>query len=183
VFSPRSGLEKSRSDYVLGAYLAPTEMFRILSQTRFDVDTLDLNRADIGARFAFGGLTTQAIYTYQETSFFFDPIDNDVDVFEDQQSILGSVGLKLSDHWTVFAAVRYDLDEGTRLTDSIQLRYGDDCFAVSLSYSENFIVDPLRDLEEDQTVMVRFEFKNLGEYKYKTDALDHVYGTDEQTVQ
>lgn len=180
VFSPRNGLDKARSDYVLGGYIAPNEIFRLMSQSRFDEDTLDLRRADISARFAFGALTTQATYTFQDATLFRDLDDPTAVVDQDQQDIIASAGLKLSDRWTVFGAVRYDLDEGTRLTDSVQLRYGDDCFAVSLTYNETFIVDPLRDLNEDQTVMVRFEFKNLGEYKYKTDPLDHVYGTDEQ---
>lgn len=183
VFSPHNGLDKARSDYVLGGYLAPNELFRFMSQSRFDEDTLDLRRADIGARFAFGSLTAQATYTFQDATLFRDLQDPIAVVDEDQQDIIGAVGLKLSDRWTVFAAMRYDLDDGTRLTDSIQLRYGDDCFAVSLSYNETFIVDPSRDLDEDQTVMVRFELKNLGEYKYKTDVLDHTYGTDDQPFQ
>lgn len=173
VYSPISGLERDRSDYVLGFYVAPTDVFRVISQTRFDADSLDLTRADVSARFDFGPLVTQATYSFQDTTLYNDRIVDPSEVVNvDQQDIVGSAGLKLSDTWTVFGAMRYDLDDGERLTDSVQLRYGDDCFALSLTYSETFIVDKDRELEPDQTVMVRLEFKNLGEYRYKTDILD-----------
>lgn len=184
VFSPITGLQNDRSDYVLGFYVAPTDIFRVISQTRFDEDSLDLRRADVSARFAFGPLTTQATYTFQDATLYYDEnlgVSEDP-LRQDQQDIIASAGLKLSDRWTVFGAMRYDLDDGQRLTDSIQLRYGDECFAVSLSYNETFIIDPERELAPDQTVMLRFEFKNLGEYKYKTDALDHTYGTDDKSA-
>ena len=128
---------------------------------------------------------TQATYTFTDATLYrdrFDRFGNPLNIDEDQQDIIGSAGLRLSDRWTVFGAMRYDLDNGERLTDSVQLRYGDECFALSLTYQETFLVDPTRDLTPDQTVMVRFEFKNLGEYKYKTDVLDHTYGTDDKSA-
>lgn len=181
VYSPLSGLQNDRSDYVLGFYVAPTDIFRVISQTRFDEDSLDLRRADVSARFTMGPVTTQATYTFADASLYRDKFGVVPDVLgEDQQDVVGSAGLRLSDRWTVFGAMRYDLDRGERLTDSVQLRYGDECFALSLTYNETFIVDPTRELTPDQTVMVRFEFKNLGEYKTKTDVLDHTYGTDDK---
>ncbi len=42
LYSPRSGLETDQSDYVLGVYLAPVDFFRILAQSRFDEESLDL---------------------------------------------------------------------------------------------------------------------------------------------
>lgn len=181
VFSPLSGLQNSRSDYVLGFYLAPNQVFKVISQSRFDEDSLHLQRADISARFALGPLTTQATYSFSDATLYRDRLTGlPAPLDEDQEDIVGSVGLQLSDRWTLFGAMRYDLDGGERLTDSVQLRYGDECFAISLTYNETFIIDPDRDLSPDQTVMVRFEFKNLGEYKYKTDVLDHVYGSDDK---
>ena len=185
VFSPFNGLQRDKSDYVLGFYVAPTDIFRVISQTRFDEDSLDLQRADVSARFTLGPIMTQATYTFTDATLYrdrFDRFGNPLNIDEDQQDIIGSAGLRLSDRWTVFGAMRYDLDNGERLTDSVQLRYGDECFALSLTYQETFLVDPTRDLTPDQTVMVRFEFKNLGEYKYKTDVLDHTYGTDDKSA-
>ena len=50
---------------------------------------------------------------------------------------------------------------------------------LSATYEETFIDDPLRDIDPDRTVMLRFELKNLGGFKYKTDVLDHVFGGDQ----
>ncbi len=50
--------------------------------------------------------------------------------------------------------------------DSIQLRYGDECFAISATYQESLIDDPLRDIDPDRTLMFRVELKNIGSYGY-----------------
>ena len=181
VISPLSGLQNDKSDYVVGFYVAPIDIFRVISQARFDEDSLELRRADVGASFTMGRVTTQATYSFSDATLYRDKIDPETSkLFEDQQDIVGSAGFRISDRWTVFGAMRYDLDRGERLTDSVQLRYGDECFALSLTYNETFITDPDREITPDQTVMLRFEFKNLGEYKYKTDVLDHTYGNDER---
>ncbi|MGD9867173.1 MAG: hypothetical protein AB7U38_04135, partial [Hyphomicrobiales bacterium] len=49
-----------------------------------------------------------------------------------------------------------------RLTDSIGLRWADDCFAITLYYDETFIRD--RDIEPEQKLMLRFELKHLGAF-------------------
>ena len=41
-------------------------------------------------------------------------------------------------------------------------------------------VDRSREIEPDRTVMLRFELKHLGGFKYKTDVLDHTFGSDQQ---
>ena len=40
-FTPFSGLQNDRSDYVLGAYVAPWSFLQLISQSRFDQDTFD----------------------------------------------------------------------------------------------------------------------------------------------
>ncbi len=172
VHSPTSGLETKNSDYVLGLYAAPIDTFRILSQSRFDQDDGSLRREDMSVRFDYGPLMTQATYTYTAA----DPIRG---VEKSQQDIIGVVGLQLTDRWSVSGSMRYDIDAEARLLDAIQVRYLDECFMLSATYQETFINDPIRDIAPDRTVMLRFEFKNLGGFKYKTDVLDHVYGADQ----
>ena len=173
VYNPSSGLETAKSDYVLGFYFAPSEVFRFISQSRFDERDLTLRREDLSAAFEYGPITAQATYTFvaSDPAFGFE---------SDQQDIVGSLGLRLTDRWTLSGAMRYDLDAGERLTDSLQLRYGDECFAVSAIYQESLISDPARDIRPDQTLMFRFELKNIGSYGYKTDVLDHVFGGDQK---
>ncbi|MCB1520732.1 MAG: LPS-assembly protein LptD [Hyphomicrobiaceae bacterium] len=171
-FSPVSGLETNRSDYVLGAYLAPSSIFRLVSQTRFDQDSLSLRRADVAGQLTLGPVTAQATYTFSS-------VDPQV-VDDDQQDITAALGFKVTENWSVLATMRYDIDDQRRLTDSFQVRYSDECFVLTATYAESSITDASRDLVPDRTVMLHFQFKHLGSYQYKTDALDFVFG-DQQT--
>ena len=68
--------------------------------------------------------------------------------------------------------MRYDLDEKEIRQDALSLRYADECYVLTLTYQDNNIVDTANGITDDQSVMVRFEFKHLGGFNYKTDALD-----------
>ena len=50
MFTPISGLQNDRSDYVLGAYVAPWSFLQLISQSRFDQSSLDIRRQDAGAQ-------------------------------------------------------------------------------------------------------------------------------------
>ncbi len=169
IFNPSSGLETNRSDYVLGAYLAPTDIFRVISQSRFDEDSLRLKRQELAAQLNFGPLTASAVYSYAAA-------DPQLGLVNNQQDIAATVGLKLTDHWSVTAAVRYDIDADFRLSDSLTVRYSDECFVLTATYQEAFYTDVASGIEPDRSIMLRFEFKHLGQYSYKTDTLDFVTG-------
>jgi LPS-assembly protein len=172
IYSPRSGLETSRSDYVLGAYLAPSTAFRLIGQARFDENDLALRRTDVFAEVNYGPLLAQGIYTFSAA-------DPTVASAKDQQEIFAQVGLKLTDRWSILGSVRFDIDAHQRLQDAIQLRYADDCFVLTTTYTETFINDPSRDIVQDRTLMLRVEFKYLGDFRYKTNALDTVFATNQ----
>jgi LPS-assembly protein len=170
-FSAVSGLERDNSDYVLGVYFAPTDMFRIIAQSRFDEDDFALRREDVTAAFNYGPLAAQVTYAYGE-------VLNDNGFYDDQQDILGFASLRLTDRWTLSGALRYDLDAAEVLTDSIRIAYLDECFMLSATYSETFITDKDRDIEPDQVVMLRFELKHLGGFNYQTNVVDFMGGED-----
>ena len=172
VFNPRSGLETSQSDYVLGAYLAPTDSFRILSQSRFNEHDFDLRRQDVFGFVSFGPLTARATYTFAAG-------DPELGIDTDEHELLGGAQLQLTEHWSVGGNIRYDVDERFLLSETYSVRYGDECFVLTASYKQTQINDPARDLEPDRTVYLQFELKHLGEFGYKTDSLDFIYGDDQ----
>jgi LPS-assembly protein len=174
IYNANSGLATSRSDYVLGMYLAPSSVFRLIGQARFDEGDLALRRTDAMAEFNYGPLLTQAIYTYSAA----DPTSA---VGKDQQEIFATVGLRLTDRWSILGGIRYDIDSNLVLQDSVQLRYADDCFVLTATYIQSAIEDVTRDLTPDHTVMLRMEFKYLGDFRYKTNALDSVFATNQPT--
>ncbi len=169
IFNPSSGLETDRSDYVVGLYLAPTDIFRLITQNRFDEDSLRLRRNETAAMLTFGPVTATAIYSFSAA-------DPQLGIVNNQQDIAGVLGVKLTDHWSVQATLRYDIDSDIRLSDSITLKYSDECFVLTATYQEAFYSDPTLGIEPDRSVMLRFEFKHVGEYSYKTNTLDFVAG-------
>ena len=173
VNSPTSGLETDRSDYVLGAYIAPTDNLRFVSQSRFDEQSGELRREDLSARLLYGPLSAQTTYTYTAA----DP-SRGLEI--SQQDIIGQLGLQLTDRWSLMGGLRYDIDASQRLMDSLQIRYLDECFMLSATYEETFITDRAREIVPDRTVMLRFELKNLGGFNYKSDSLDHTFGNDQK---
>lgn len=175
VFSPTSGLQNDRSDYVLGAYLAPNSVFRVMSQTRFDESDLGLRRQDLFGSVNYGPLSAAAVYTFAAA----DPL---LGVNTAQSDITGTIGLKLTDRWSVLGSMRYDLDAKSILTDSISVKYVDmsDCVVLTTTYQETFITNPALGLTNDRSVMFRLELKTLGGFNYKTSVLDYTLG-DAQT--
>ncbi|MEQ1698180.1 MAG: LPS-assembly protein LptD [Hyphomicrobiaceae bacterium] len=173
LFSPSSGLQNDRSDYVLGAYFAPNSVFRFLSQTRLGEQDFGIRREDLFASVNYGPIMASAVYTYAAA----DPL---LGIDKTQSDVTATVGLKLTDRWSVLGAVRFDIDAKSVLTDSIALKYADDCFVLTTTYQETFINNPALGLTNDRSVMVRFELKNLGGLNYKTSVLDHTFG-DAQT--
>ncbi|MCH9807341.1 MAG: LPS assembly protein LptD [Alphaproteobacteria bacterium] len=159
-FNPISGLDTTRSDYVLGAYVAPIEAFRLISQSRFDEETMELRREDLFVKADLGPAFASATYTFTSA-------DPEFGIETNQQDISGAVGLRLSDHWTVQGRMRYDIDEKFILSDAIQLRYADECFVLTATYSERFYTN--EDIDTDRTIYLAFEFKHLGLVDYKTD--------------
>jgi LPS-assembly protein len=171
VFSPDSGLETGASDYVLGAYIAPTDNFRVISQSRFDDETFALKREDAAISVNYGPLALTGVYTYTLADPEFGG--------GSEQDVTALMGLRLTDFWSVLGGLRYDISESEFITNTASLRYQDDCFMLSVTYDEYHITDPTRDIEPDQTVMLRLEYKYLGGFNYSSNVLDYV-NSDQQ---
>lgn len=172
IYNPASGLENDRSDYVLGAYIAPTDSFRLIAQTRFDEDDLSIKREDLGVQVLYGPLAASASYAYTAG----DPLITGSD---EQQDILASAMLRLTDNWSIGAGFRYDITDSELRQDSIQLKYADECFVLTATYQELYYQSAT--IDDDRTLMLRFELKHLGEFAYKSDALDFAFGGDQRT--
>jgi LPS-assembly protein len=168
-FSPVSGLQNDRSDYVTGLYLSPFTGMNLVSQARFDEHDWSLLRQDSLVQANYGPFISQLGYTFTK----FDPVTGLVDT---QQEAIGTLGLRLTDRWSVLGQVRYDIDSHNRIQDVLQLKYQDECFVLTASYIETFVENPALQLRPDRTLMLRFELKHLGDYNYRTDQLNHVFG-------
>lgn len=169
-FSPISGLENNKSDYVAGLYMTPLTGLNLIAQGRFDEKDWSLRRQDTLVSGSYGPVSGSLGYTYTT----YDPLFGLTDVA--QQDMNASLGLKLSKAWSIGGALRYDIDARQRIQDSLTLKYADECFVLTATYIETFVENPLLDLKPDRTLMLRFELKHLGEFNAKTDVLNHTFG-------
>ena len=182
IYTPYSGLATDRSDFVLGAYLAPIDEFRIISQSRFDQSSLAIKREDAAVVTNYGPVSLQAGYSYERDALIANtnPADPTLpELVAPQQEFLGQVTLRLTDRWSVGATTRYDIDNNNVLYDSVQAKYADECFVLTASYIESNFNDGT--ITPDRTFMVRFELKHLGGFATKTDGLDFNLGGDQRT--
>ncbi|MEZ5774400.1 MAG: LPS assembly protein LptD [Hyphomicrobiaceae bacterium] len=169
-FARGTGLNTDESDYVTGLYFAPDNDVRLIAQGRFDSDTFDLVREDVTLKARYGPVAGSVGYAFDRTT------DQVGDRRQDQE-VQSALSLQLADYWTAFGALRYDIDGSQLISDSLGLRYADECFSLSVTYSETYIRD--RDLEPDQSVMVKFELKHLGGTSFKTDKIGSLGGAVE----
>ena len=165
--SQNTGLDTDRSDYVLGAYIAPNQSFRLLGQGRFDEKDLSLRRADLFALARYGPISGQAAYSFTAGSASVDQSDS-------QQDVLGALSLQLSDRWSMGGSIRYDIDEADIRQNSLSLRYADECFVLTATYAESRIEDSENGIDRDRAVLLRIELKHLGDFNYRSDILNDV---------
>lgn len=165
IFTENNGLENTISDYVLGAYLAPSQAFSLIGQGRFDDKNFSLHRADVTLRGLYGPVALTSTYTFTSSN----PLDTSS---VNQQELLGTVSLQLAENWKFLGSLRYDIDESSFRSHYLALQYSDDCFVLTTEYTETNTNDT--DITSDRTIMLYFALKNLGEFKYRTDALDYL---------
>ena len=163
-FAGRTGLDKTRSDYVAGFYLSPNANLQFISQSRFDTDTFELRREDLATSFTAGPATLAANYSLARSR-------DQLGTLVESQEILSSASLKLDANWSALASARYNIDKNEFVTDSLGLKYSsaEDCVGVSVTYSESYIQD--QDVQPDKTLLFRVDLKYLGGAQVKTDAL------------
>lgn len=154
-FQEDSGLDTTASDYVAGLYVQPINYFSVIAQGRFDEDSFDLKRTDLGARANYGPVAAHAVYAAYDAQ-------PGLGIPTARSEVQTGGSLALAENWSVFGSIRYDLELQTEVADSMGIRYHDDCFALSVIYTETFIRD--RDIEPNQQVMLRFELKHLGAF-------------------
>ena len=65
------------------------------------------------------------------------------------------------------------------MSDFISVKYADECFVLTATYSESYYNSDT--IQDDRTLMLRFELKHLGEFNYASDTLDFAFGGTERT--
>jgi len=190
-----SGLATSASDYVGGLYLQAARYLSLTAQTRFNHDTFEVMRTDLGATANVGPIdmlvnyadvapeavslsnsTEPVCISTSTTNCVVCPPGSTATTANNltscsptrDQEILGRGTLNLTDAWALLGAVRYDIGNAQIISDGVGLQYQNDCLIVAVTYTQSNIQE--QDIHPDQRVMVNLSLKYLGTYQYTTDA-------------
>ncbi len=177
-FDLNSGLGTQSSDYVTGLYLQAAKYLSMTGQARFNVDTFDLMRTDLGSSVQFGpidlGVDYAEVAPEAVTPDVITPTTKN-DNQERRQEIQGKGALSLTDTWALLGTIRYDLQNQQAISDGVGIRYQDDCLTLAVTYEDSNIQD--QDIKPEQRVMVSLALKYLGTYQYESDAFSS-FGAD-----
>jgi len=168
-FDEGSGLEEDRSDYVAGMYFDVPGTFRLVAQARFDESSFDIRRLDLSGSGEYGPVRGAVNYVKA------DPQPG-LGVFEGREEILASAALQVTDLWSVYGNIRYNFEIEEATKQSIGIKYACECFMMSVKYTRSEIED--QEIQPEETILVGFEFKNLGGADVKTDMIEGFSATD-----
>ncbi len=154
-YDPTTGLGgNARSDYVFGGYLDYKNMFRIVGQLRFNEADWSVDRQDYSIQTKLGWFSGSISYVAVSAQ---PELGYDVPGRE----IASYAAVKLTDDWTVFGDLRYDLELQYFVRNSVGIQYADDCFIVSVTYQQTNIT--YQDIKPSTSVMVRVGIKGFGQ--------------------
>lgn len=149
-----SGLETDVSDIVASAGVELPMGLSVSTGVRLDEKTLELRRTDVNATYANDRLTTSVTYTQvaARPDYSFD---------DDNQTVTASSTVKMTESWSVFGSVNYDIDANAFNRRSVGISYADECTTFSVFYSDK--TDPDDETANDWTIGGKLVFRTLGE--------------------
>lgn len=159
---PDSGLETNRSDYVASIALGTPVGLNFGVGTRVDEKTFDVRRTDFSGtysntRFGIGAsysqIAAQPIYGF--------PADRS------QAGLNGN--LKLTQNWTAYGSLGYDIENSSVISRAIGIGYLDECYSLIAQYSQTEDRYNLTDAQNE--IYFKFSLRTIADidYKYKLD--------------
>ncbi|WP_108659821.1 LPS-assembly protein LptD [Acuticoccus kandeliae] len=149
-----SGLSSDESDLVAGLYLDTNGGLAVTAKGRFDQQTLDVQRAEVGAAARTGPVTSSAIYTFLAKQ-------PELGIIDDREEIQLAASVRALDRIRVFGQLRYDLKDRDVIREGVGVAYDDDSLSVSVAYSEDrggLPEDPV-----DRTIFFRIGLRTIGD--------------------
>jgi LPS-assembly protein len=158
-----SGLDKTRSDYVLGSYVDYKNMIRGIAQVRLNEKdaTVDSQAYTVQTKLGFlqAGASYQAVAAQPTLGFL-----------EGRQEVAGFGALRITDEVSIFGDARYDIALGQFIRDSAGIQYVNDCVIYSIAYQQTNV--QVQDIKPDTAVVLRIGFKGFGQQTVPTSIYD-----------
>jgi LPS-assembly protein len=126
-----SGLQNTRSDYVSSFSYSPNRTYTFSVRSRFDEQTLNINRFEAEGRAAFDRWSVSLLYG----DYAAQP---ELGYLTRREGLLGSASVKLAANWVMTGAARWDLEANKLNQYVIGAGYVDDCFVLAANYVTSF---------------------------------------------
>ncbi len=158
-----SGLETDASDYV--AMLGLKTNFGLYFETRgrFDEKDFATRRLEASASFTHRRFSLSAGYAFIDSQPDYGFVDK-----REQATASGS--LRLGDYWRIFGSAHYDIRNNSLINDSFGISYDDECFSMSLTFSENR--RRYSNEVSGRTISLRLGFRTVGDVGYSQNPDD-----------
>ena len=158
-----SGLDKASSDYVARLGINSNKGIAAIARGRFDSETADLKYASLSAAGSYDRYSGSVGYAYTDKR-------PSAGIYEVRQEITTTASIDFADFWSVSGSSQYDISKRGLVSGAVKLKYEDECFAVSLRYSQTR--ESYSDTTSDKTVMLQFDFKSLadGQLSYSAES-------------
>jgi LPS-assembly protein len=156
-----SGLETPLSDYVAGAYIDYKNLFRVMAQVRINEKDLSFDMQNYTVETKLGFFQGGVSYMTMAPDIYFSAPRNEVSGFG---------AIKLNDEWTIFGDLRYDVQAGQFIRNSVGIQYADDCYIFAVTYQQTFV--EIQDILPNTSVMVRVGIKGFGQQTTPTSIYD-----------
>jgi len=152
-FAPDTGLGSNSSDLVASAALQPWDFIRFSYQTRLSEDLSQVHTQEAGLSLNFDRLSGSLYYAN------LDPEPSAGRPFHEQQ-VWGDASWNFTGGWSLFGAMRYDVEDARVLRDAVGFSYDCDCFNFKIYYLEDFTGD--QQFRIGRSVMFSIDFISLG---------------------
>ncbi len=147
-----SGLENDVSDFVAMAAIDLPQGFSLSTNTRFDKDTFDVRRTDVGFDYKTPRVTGKLVYTKVEAQ-------PDYGSTTSTNILEKSMSFRINENWSIAGKATWDLDENEVTRRGLGFSYADECTIFTIAYTEK--TDSSK--ANDWSVGARLSFRTLGD--------------------
>ena len=180
-----SGLDTRRSDYVSAFTLAPNTVFAFTAKSRFDVNTFEARRLDLGVSANLGALTGSIQYAnYQAQPLIGYYVRREglaLDTkykFAQNYFVQGNVTFDMSRHLYSPALIGFTNPGLFPIANlGVSGGYQDECCTFTVKYSSVYYDNGIGTLAHNNTVLVELQLRTLGDFKF-SQTLSSASGLD-----
>lgn len=153
-----SGLETTRSDYVISASVDNGHGFSMGLGGRFDEKDLAFRRGQLSTRYVTPvfGVSASYVFIDRQPQYAYNVRRHEVNA---------GASIRLNENWRTFASLSYDIEQANMYQRGIGLAYDDSCFSFSVAYNES--EDRYTGDTTETSVMFRLGLRTIGDYDYK----------------